>query len=750
MISQPCIKAKYHIEIVPEEGIYLLSETDNHVLEGPALLEIVPLLDGATPWETILDKVAPSVGRDAALAAFGVLTANSHVAEGSEANAALQSFWGEFGTDADAGSRIVASTPLHVATVGTVEAEIFRAAAADLGFPLVDADQAALTLVLTDDYQSPAIADINARHLARGTPWALVKPVGLIPLVGPFFRPFRTACWACLETRLRHNREVESYLQRRTGRTEPFPTTRARTALGEMQAASIALLQILRWLATGSNASLESRIVALDITRAEQVGHAVLRRPQCPACGDPALASRGGAPLILESRTGSCGNENGTRFESPEETYQRYLHHVSPLTGLVRSVLPSQWNAAGPLRSYVAGHNFALKNNGLYFLKDGLRTSSAGKGWTDAQARASALCEALERFSGVHRGEEEKRSASLQRLGDEGVDPRSAMLFSESQYADREAWLQRGSRFQVIPLPFDPGAEISWSPIWSWTERRRKYLPTSYLYYGFEEPVAEHFFCWADSNGNAAGACMEDAILQGFLELVERDAVCLWWYNRVARPGIDPAALDDPRISGLQAFYAARDREFWLLDLTSDLGIPVCAAICRRKGGPAEDIVLGFGAHLDPRIAVSRAITEMNQFMPAVLAVAPTGETYYAYHDGACLDWWKTGTLANQPYIAPAGWSPGFLALDPADGAQDVRDQILGCFEKVERKGLEVLVLDQTRPDVGTPVAKVIVPGLRHFWARWAPGRLYDAPVEAGWQDHALTEDELNPIPMFV
>jgi len=62
---------------------------------------------------------------------------------------------------------------------------------------------------------------------------------------------------------------------------------------------------------------------------------------------------------------------------------------------------------------------------------------------------------------------------------------------------------------------------------------------------------------------------------------------------------------------------------------------------------------------------------------------------------------------------------------------------------------MEMLVLDQTRADVGLPVAKVIVPGLRHFWARFGPGRLYDIPVTMGWRESPLTEDELNPIPLF-
>jgi len=46
-------------------------------------------------------------------------------------------------------------------------------------------------------------------------------------------------------------------------------------------------------------------------------------------------------------------------------------------------------------------------------------------------------------------------------------------------------------------------------------------------------------------------------------------------------------------------------------------------------------------------------------------------------------------------------------------------------------------------------VAKVIVPGLRHFWARFAPGRLYDVPVQMGWLRESLKEEDLNPIPMF-
>jgi ribosomal protein S12 methylthiotransferase accessory factor len=48
------------------------------------------------------------------------------------------------------------------------------------------------------------------------------------------------------------------------------------------------------------------------------------------------------------------------------------------------------------------------------------------------------------------------------------------------------------------------------------------------------------------------------------------------------------------------------------------------------------------------------------------------------------------------------------------------------------------------------PVVKVIVPGLRHFWARFAPGRLYDVPVKLGWLPNPHPEQALNSVPMFL
>ena len=136
--------------------------------------------------------------------------------------------------------------------------------------------------------------------------------------------------------------------------------------------------------------------------------------------------------------------------------------------------------------------------------------------------------------------------------------------------------------------------------------------------------------------------------------------------------------------------------------------------------------------------------------LPGVSTSTPDG-TGYGYDDPEAVEWWRTATLAGNPHLAPAVGTPPRTVLDhPAAGGEDLLGDVRYCQSILESKGFDVLVLEQTRPDVGMPVVKVVAPGLRHFWARFAPGRLYDVPVELGWVERPLAEEELNPVAIFI
>ncbi len=375
---------------------------------------------------------------------------------------------------------------------------------------------------------------------------------------------------------------------------------------------------------------------------------------------------------------------------------------------------------------------------------------SSGKGASDGQARASGLCEGLERYSGVFRGDEPRKRDSLRALGEAGVHPNACQLFSERQYQQRAAWNVGKSPYNFVPTRFDPEATIEWTPVWSLTRRQVCYLPTAFCYFNYPH-LGPDPFCLSCSNGNAAGNTLEEAILQGFFELVERDSVALWWYNRVRRPGIDVDSFADPYFGRVRQFLREHHREMWVLDLTSDLNVPVFTAISRTVEGPEEHIVLGFGAHLDARVALLRAVTEMNQMLASLLQGPGRNGLSEEVSDAETVHWLRTATVVNQPYLLPDDAVACRVASAyPRAWTDDVADDVRACQGLVERQGMEMLVLDQTRPEIGLPVAKVIVPGLRHFWARFAPGRLYDIPVKLGWLSSPLAEEELNPIPMFL
>jgi len=71
-----------------------------------------------------------------------------------------------------------------------------------------------------------------------------------------------------------------------------------------------------------------------------------------------------------------------------------------------------------------------------------------------------------------------------------------------------------------------------------------------------------------------AGNTLEEAIVQGFLELVERDAYAIWWYNRSQRAEVDLSQFNDTYVSDLYSQLAESGRKLWVLDVTSDLGVP--------------------------------------------------------------------------------------------------------------------------------------------------------------------------------
>ncbi|HEY3569905.1 MAG TPA: TOMM precursor leader peptide-binding protein [Thermoanaerobaculia bacterium] len=748
MIHKPRFRSHFRVEVAADE-VALVHETGAVRLESPLPRKLAPLLDGRRTAEEIarelagelspldvafglswleeqgwiveageespLDGIIDALGLDPAEARRGLRERTVRIVQEIPAGFLVESLLA-MGVRVDAASSGLALTPQPLSPrlppdlTGERGSNSFPRQASPSspvrkgGRPGEEGrgDEGQLSVVVTADYLRT--------DPGRSFTCLPVKPVGTHLWIGPLFDPAKRGCWRCLATRLRAwHPEAEV----------PQPTTDSTLRAG----LALAATEILQWVLQGSNPALEGTLITFDVRTLETARHAVLPVPDCPACGVP-VEPAAPHPLILSSHTKIYTPGGGDRAASPATMLRRYSHLISPLTGIVDRLVPSLDQDL--LQIYTAG----------YVSPAGEKQRSAGRGVTAEQARAAALCEALERHSGFFRGTEPRVQASFRDLGTAAVHPNDCLRISERQYAGRDAWNRLDLPYHWLSMPFDEERPVAWTPAWSLTHGDHRWLPAAYCFYGAPLPE-NHRFCRADSNGCAAGSCLEEAIVQGFCEIVERDALALWWYNRARRPAVRLDSFRNPYFTALAGHLELLGRRVWVLDLTTDLGIPAFAALSREIPPRPGDLILGAGCHLDPAVAIAKALTEITQFLPGFLAGRPRRVL--------------SDDPGEAPWLEPDPDRPPLAADDlPCLARPDLREEVELCVERARGRGLEVLVVDQTREEIGLPVVRVVVPGMRLFRARFAPGRLYDVPVALGWIPAPLGEEDLNPVHILI
>ncbi|XYH93295.1 TOMM precursor leader peptide-binding protein [Sorangium sp. So ce1128] len=714
-----------------DDLVVLLGEREQFLLKGRLYALLAPLIDGVrTRLEliTALSGQAPPTDVHHALTR---LEERGYVIEATPGVAPeIAAFWHAAGLDAAQAAAVLQSTPVAVRGLGAEDPAQLAQALIEAGAVVTDAD-AALHVTVVSDYLDPALDAWCREARARRQRWTLIKPAGLVPWVGPIFRPDGGACWACLAHRLRANRPAAAFVQRRTGSALPLTPPRAASPASVGMALRFAALALARWIAEGQRGPIDAHLLTLTLA-GEPAAHAVTRRPQCPVCGDPELLRRRALePPSLSPRPKRFTDDGGHRTRTPDETLALLAPQISPITGVLSASGPVE-GIDHPLRPVYGAAFPACPADGALSTEHFERRAN-GKGRTRVQAHASALCEAIERYSAVFQGDEPLRRGRLADLGDEGLHPAKLLNFSEAQLRARDALnAQIKDPAYHIPLPFDERLEIDWTPAWSLTDGRRRYLPAAYCYIDPPTPSEKRFFCF-NSNGHSAGNCLEEAILQGFLELVERDAFAVYWYNRVRRPAVALDGFGEPYFGILEEHYRSMGWSVWVLDITHDLQIPTFVALARNAESGRHCV--GFGCHLEARLGVQRALTELNQLFD------PGGEAPLP---------WDPAELDDASFLIPDDRLHARRARDFSEVSRDdVRDDVLACVELARRAGLEILVLDQSRPDTGLCAVKVVVPGLRHYRPQLAPGRLYDVPVRMGWRERPLAEADLNPARLF-
>ena len=210
-----------------------------------------------------------------------------------------------------------------------------------------------------------------------------------------------------------------------------------------------------------------------------------------------------------------------------------------------------------------------------------------------------------------------------------------------------------------------------------------------------------------NTSGLASGNEVEEAIFHGLSEVIERDAWSLVEASRNTGPIIQN--VGDGLAGDLLDKFSRAEVAVYLKDITSDIGIPTCAAVSDdTKLRDPTLLTTGMGTHTCAGVAVLRALTEVAQSRLTQIHGAREDTTVADFRKQIGYD--RTKRLNKHWFdVSRTRDFAEMKSYDTDDFLEDIRNMT----GHLEEAGLErAIVVDLTREEIGVPVVRVIVPGL--------------------------------------
>ena len=451
------------------------------------------------------------------------------------------------------------------------------------------------------------------------------------------------------------------------------------------------------------------------------------------------------APLLPEPNCPNCAETRPDRpmpFEAPQsrpmpapESYR--LHGVrdyrlpigaltNPVSGAIGA--GTLMNAMLPTTAPVTGSIFNRSYAGL------IDVSWSGHANSFADSRRLAYLEGLERYAGTHRRSAAATViAAYADVADRALDPLRCGQYPEDTY-DLDPMVRRFDPQQPIPWVWghviDSGAPIL--------------VPRRICFYS--SCATGDNFILSSSSGCATGGCLEEAILYGLLELIERDAFLVGWYARHHLRGIDLDSCDSPAVRSMVDRATLCGYRVLAFDNRIDLPTPVVTTVAVRDDGGPGLLSFAAAAHMSPERAVAAALSETLTYIPLqrgttkrrwdeLEAMADDYSLVHTVNDHAALFGLPRMREHAEEYLAKRPLeSMADLYGEPRPPAQDLRHHLQGVLDQLIGRGYDVIVVDQTTPEqfgMGLRSVCTIVPGL--------------LPIDFGWlRQRALTMPRLH------
>lgn len=506
-------------------------------------------------------------------------------------------------------------------------------------------EEASTAVLLTDDYLRPGLREALAA--AHGLKVLLAKPVGTEIWVGPWLRADMAGRYEELAYWLRAQRANRALV---SGWTYPPAISVASTDW----TSALAMGWIGSVLAKGQEEPGEDKdcdgaFVSFDCRHLQQGRHVFLQ------------TARKSSNDWISPHTGLVSRIVVERFAFG-------LHHA-----MVEFRLP-------PLQ----GSLHRPSNEGFAY----------GSGLSREEARDKAVFESIERFSTHFDGEEDLVDAFYD--PDRCIHPNDIMQFSAQQYASGDP---------EVPAAFSPEGEIRWMVAQAEGEYEDKLVPAALALMDYSDD-SQPGMAVTSSSGCAAGPSLAKAMHSAKMELIERDAVGVWWYRRAHCPGWDWRSEGCELSHRIAKSLVEAGRSLEVLDLSSDWGIHVCVALSAHDSG--DEPVFGAGAGMSLQEACRSACRELSQVLN-----------------------WRAFWKVSEPY-----------------GYETVADFMRGVGQRKQRlpqaAPLKSYSVNLSRRRIGIPVVRAVIPGLQPHGRQLGSARLWELAERLGWETEVRGPNEIH------
>ncbi|MGI9091907.1 MAG: YcaO-like family protein [Mycobacteriales bacterium] len=503
-------------------------------------------------------------------------------------------------------------------------------------------------------------------------------------------------------------------------------------------AAATCLADLARWAREPSS---DHEHVRLDTHTFTVERDPVLPLPLQPSASNTVVASKNDPiDAVLSPRTGIVTRLRPVRFSTP---MPRGLHFVESQT--------AEMSRLGPWASNIF---------------------NAGSAWDEPlQAERGAVGEAIERYCGNVIDYSSLVRASydeLRRRGVPAIDPRSLVLFADSQY--------RAPGFPFVP--FDTDLTVSWTPARSLVSGEEVLAPASLVYVNwntgpslFDPPTNPAYY-----PGIAAAPDRELALCNAFEEVVERDASMVWWLSgAVLAPVANSPALEQIG----RRIPLGRGIRVHVLALPTSTRLPVTAVVV--EDDDSQIATLGLACRHSQDRSVDKAALEAFGLLESALDLQRPDGGFWSAHEAQ-----GNGAQAVKPLRPDRRYLDSYRAdfrdvtdlfcqlqiqLDPRALARTVRrwsGSTGSCaiedlpersfpryLERLATAGYEPFAVDLTTTDAyiaGWHAVRVLVPGMvPNFPAAFPPlgrDRVLEEPARLGLVEGRLSAERLFTFPM--